>query len=123
LTRAMDKAAEASREALEPKKPGRKGKSEEAQRIIELSKQQSLVEKEAKQWKVRYEIAMKYIELAEKRADQDQKKLLRAGRRAAKRIAGDGEGKPVADRGDGAGAGAQDLEPEGMEEKAGETEA
>ena len=87
-----------------------------------LMKKQSLLEKEANLWKVRYEISKKFTELMEKRLDKDQKKLLRAERRAARGIAGGREGEPMAHDRDGEGAEAQDLEPEGMEEKAGETE-
>ncbi len=38
LTKAIATAEEAAKEALEPKKPGRKPKSEEQQQITELSK-------------------------------------------------------------------------------------
>ena len=63
LSKAIEKANLAAVEALSPKKPGRKGKSEEAQQITTLSKQTSSLEKEVDHWKTRYEVAQAYIEI------------------------------------------------------------
>jgi transposase-like protein len=63
LHKAMTAAQEAAIAALAPKMPGRKGPSEEAQKITELSKTQSSLEKEIHHWKTRYEVAQAYIDI------------------------------------------------------------
>jgi transposase len=137
LHRALEKVEQAAKAALEPKRPGRKGKSEEEQRIIEISKKQSSLEQEVDNWKTRYEVAQAYIEItrdaveAQEREDRKternrrkrerQKKKRRAPAAAGKQPGATGEaGKrprlAVVD--DGAGAGDHDVEPEAVDEEA-----
>lgn len=70
LTKAIATAEEAMKAALEPKKPGRKGKSEAEQKSTELSKMQSSLEKDVEHWKTRYEVAQAYIDIVH---EQDEK--------------------------------------------------
>jgi transposase-like protein len=63
LNQAMEKTKQASMTALSPKKPGRKGKSEEQQKIMTLSKQISSLKNDVEHWKTRYDVAHAYIEI------------------------------------------------------------
>ena len=127
-------------EALEPKRPGRKGKSEDEKRIIELSKKQSSLEKEVENWKTRYEVAQAYIEITRdsvaaqeredrktehnrrKRERQKQKKKKRRAPAAASEQPGTadnaGERARLAVVDGGAGAGDLEIEPEAVDEEA-----
>lgn len=138
LHRALEKVELAAKSALEPKRPGRKGKSEESKQIIELSKKQSSLEKELDNWKTRYEVAQAYIEITRdaveaqergerkernrrKRERQKQKKKRRTPATAGKQPGtnAEGGGKPrLVAIDDGGGAGDHDVEPEAMDEKA-----
>ena len=66
LYRAMDKADKASMEALEPRKAGRKSKSEEAVKLEEAAEEKSALEKELTHWKMKYEVAKTYLDLSRK---------------------------------------------------------
>lgn len=66
LHRATDKADQASMEALEPKKAGRKSKSEAETKLEEAAVQASTLEKELAQWKMKYEVAKTYLDLSRK---------------------------------------------------------
>jgi hypothetical protein len=134
----MDKVELAAKAALEPKRPGRKGKSEDEKRIIELSKKQSSLEKEVDNWKTRYEVAKAYIEITSeaveaqaneerqernrrKRERQKQKKKRRAPASAGKQPGAateDGERARLAVVDDSGGAGDHDDEPEAVDEEA-----
>jgi len=80
LTKAIATVEEVAKSALEPKKPGRKGKSEEALKITELSKKQLSTEKELEHWKTRYEVAQAYIDIVheeEEKTARNQRKRAR----------------------------------------------
>lgn len=85
LTRAMESAEQAAIQALEPKKPGRKGKSEEEKRIMELSKQQSSLEKEVEHWKTRYEVAQTYIDITREEEESEARRVRRNRRKRERR--------------------------------------
>jgi len=120
LGRAMEKAQEGARAALEPQRPGRKGKSEEEERITELSKRQSSLEKEVEQWKTRYEVMKRFAELAREQLHGgeegkvvrlDQKKRRRPTKSSSGKLLSRRDGAPVAGGGDGGGAGDRGGEP------------
>jgi transposase-like protein len=120
LGRAMEKAQEGARAALEPQRPGRKGKSEEKERITELSKKQSSLEKEVEQWKTRYAVMKKFAELARKKIEGDeegkvvrldQKKRRRPRKSSSGKLLARRDGAPVAGGDDGGGAGDHGGEP------------
>ena len=80
LSKAMEKVSRAAVDALEPKKPGRKAKTEQHQEISILSKHRTSLEKEAKHWKMRYEVAQAFIDLTreeERRQPKEGKKKKR----------------------------------------------
>ena len=54
LYRAMEKLDEVSIQALHPQKAGRKGKSEQQQKLSELSTEKSELQKELSHWKTDY---------------------------------------------------------------------
>ena len=124
LSRAVDKAQEAARSALEPKAPGRKQKSEEELRIIELWKQQSSIAQERDHWKTRYEVAQAYIDLLRQEEQEEaarqrrEKKKLRRNkkRKASGKARKRGGGPKLAAVVDGAGARDRDREPAAVEE-------
>jgi transposase-like protein len=66
LYRAMHKADEASAAALEPRRPGRKSKTEDQQAISELSGRMVDLQKELEHWKTKYEVAEAFLELERK---------------------------------------------------------
>jgi len=63
LYRAMEKVKQASLEALEPKKRGRKPKGQEEKEIEELAEQKHELQQELEHMKTKYEVAQAYIEL------------------------------------------------------------
>jgi transposase-like protein len=66
LYRAMDKASKGAAEALEPKLPGRKSQPLSEQKVSELQKDKSRLEKELKHMTQRYEVAKTILELERK---------------------------------------------------------
>jgi transposase-like protein len=66
LSRAMDRADQASVEALEPKKPGKKPKGCQEVEIQELAAGKADLEKELAHWKKKYEVARTFLELQRK---------------------------------------------------------
>jgi transposase-like protein len=69
LHTAMEKADRAAMEALTPKSPGRKGKTEEEKELTKAKKAKTALEKDVKLWKTKYEIAMTFVELHRKLLD------------------------------------------------------
>ena len=131
LTKAIATTEEAAKAALEPKKPGRKGKSEEALKIIELSRKQSSLEKDVDHWKTRYEVAKEYIDLVHEqeektarnqrkreRQKQKEKKPRRSSTKSSRTHSGAAGGAKLAVIDGGANSGDTDAEPEAMEEEA-----
>lgn len=118
LGRVVEKAKEGARAALEPQRPGRKGKGEEDQRITELSKKQSSLEKEVSHWKMRYEVAQAYIDLMRQQgreevpeAMSDQKKPRRKRRGSSGKLLARRDGPVLSVVDDGAGVGGHGGEP------------
>ncbi|MFX1555564.1 MAG: helix-turn-helix domain-containing protein [Promethearchaeota archaeon] len=66
LKTAMEKVDLAAMEALEPKSPGRKGKSREQAQAEAMREEKDTLEKELDRWKQKYEIAMTFVELHRK---------------------------------------------------------
>ena len=139
LTKAIGTAETAMKEALEPKRPGRKGKSEEQQKITTLSKQASSLGKDVEHWKTRYEVAQAYIDIVHEQEDremraernrrkrgrkkQQKKKPKKAAKVGSETPPASGAssipaaGAQLAVLGSGAGPGHRNEEPETMEEK------
>ncbi len=140
LSKAIAKAEAAMKAALEPKQPGRKGKSGEELKNIELSKKQSSLEKDVAHWKTRYEVAQAYIDIVheqeerEMRADRNRRKRGRQKQKKKKlRTVTESSGKPpstpeassgagedsrLAVINGGADAGDRGTKPEAMEDEA-----
>jgi transposase-like protein len=131
LNRAVEKVEQVAMEALKPKPPGRKGKSEEEKKIMELSKTQSSLEKDVKHWKTRYEVAQAFIDITReqeeaelrternrsKRERRKQKKKPRSSPKPAARAARSaGTGAGMAEKDDGDSAGNQRVESGEMDE-------
>jgi transposase-like protein len=116
LDRAIAKMEEAAMEALEPKAPGRKPATEEAQRITELLKKAFSLEQDLEHWKKRYEVAQTFIDILRDSNDAAPKstpssgnakkrKKKRPRRKRVSRAAGEhGTGERLAKGDDGAGA-------------------
>lgn len=66
LYTAMEKVDAAAMEALTAKPPGRKGRSREEEVRIASQKKTEKLEKELQDWKIKYEIAMTFVELHRK---------------------------------------------------------
>jgi len=121
LSRAKAQAEQGALAALEPKKPGRKGKSEEQLQIDALMEQQGKLEKELEQEKKKVEIAQAFLELErtlgqgesaepagkkknrEKRRRRARRRKKKAPRGAgrlgtAARMAGQGDGNDAGDK-------------------------
>jgi transposase-like protein len=63
LYRAMEKADRAAVEALEPKRPGRKGKTPTEAEVLELKASQEALSKELSHWQMKYDVAKAYLDL------------------------------------------------------------
>ena len=82
LSKAVEKVSQAAVDALEPKKPGRKAKTEQDEEISILAKQSISLEKEMNHWKTRCEVAQAFIDLTreeERRQRKEGKKKKRKG--------------------------------------------
>jgi hypothetical protein len=114
----MEKVSRAAVDALEPKKSGRKAKTEEEQEISILSKQSTSLKKELNQWKTRYEVAQAFIDLTreeERRLSREEKKKKR--RKAEKEVLPSWPGPTVASVDDGKSDGNQHGKSEEVGEK------
>ena len=116
LSKAMEKVSQAAMEALEPKKSGRKGKSEEEKKMTELSRRATSLEKDVHHWKTRFEVAKAFIELSreqERRERMQEKKKKRLETSKGTSGSDDTPGKEplLAPVDDGRGAGHPDPEP------------
>lgn len=72
LRQAVEKADQASVEALEPRKRGRKPRKLKEREATELMREKSSLEKELDHWKQKYEVAKTFIELERKLERQEQ---------------------------------------------------
>jgi transposase-like protein len=66
LKTSMDKAEQASMEALTPKSPGRKGKSKAQSEADMIKQEKDSLQKELDRWKQKYEIAMAFLDIHKK---------------------------------------------------------
>ena len=118
LHKAMAQVSRAAVKALEPQRPGRKGKSREELRIGELMKKTTGLEKEVNHWKTRYEVAQAFIDLSreaeqkEARSRRKKKKL----RRPAKEVSRSRPAGTVAGLDDGRDPGNAEAKPGEMDE-------
>ena len=122
LSEAMEKVDRAAMAELEPKSPGRKGPTPEAVALGEAKKATSDLEKELEHWKMKYEIAMTFVELHRKVLDGEplpgeeekgvgEKKKRRKNRRTATEPGPDRNGPRVAGGTDGHRDGGEGQEP------------
>lgn len=116
LSKAMEKVSQAAMEALEPKRSGRKGKSQEQKKVTELSQRATSLEKDVHHWKTRFEVAQAFIELSreqERRERGQGKKKKRCKTSQGTTGSVDRSGKMVrlATVDDGPGTGTPEQEP------------
>jgi transposase-like protein len=117
LYRAMEAADQASTEALEPKKRGRKPRPPSEAQRAELENSNAELHKELEHWKAKYQVARALLDL-ERKMDRGEplpgekgkkKKRRKKGkapsgrrpRRAAQRMASSGDGRGDGDHGPG----------------------
>lgn len=72
LSKAMEKVSQAAVETLEPKRSGRKGKSQEQKKVSELSQRATSLEKDVQHWKTRFEVAQAFIDLSREQDRRDR---------------------------------------------------
>jgi uncharacterized protein YlxW (UPF0749 family) len=112
----MEKVSQAAMEALEPKRSGRKGKSQEEKKVAELSQRATSLEKDVQHWKTRFEVAQAFIDLSreqERRERVQGKKKKRCKTSQGTTGSVDRSGKMVrlATVDDGPGTGTPEQEP------------
>ena len=118
LSKAMEKVSRAAVDALEPKKPGKKARTEQDQEISILSKRHTSLEKEVSHWKMRYEVAQAFIDLTreeERRQRREGKKKKQKG--VEKKVLTSRPGPLLASADDGKGHGDKRSKPGEVEEK------
>lgn len=118
LSKAIEKVSQVATEALEPKKPGRKGKTEEEQRIESLAKKSTSLEKQVKHWKMRFEVAQAFIDLAREQEQREKKKESASQRRTAGELREAGQESPLAPVDDGRDALDRKPKPGAVDEEA-----
>lgn len=84
LRQAVEKADQASVEALEPRKRGRKPRKLKEKEASELMREKSSLEKELEHWKQKYEVAKTFIELERKLEREEQLPGKKAARKKTK---------------------------------------
>jgi hypothetical protein len=110
-------------QSLEPKKPGRKGKSAEEQEITELTKKTTGLQKTVKHWKTRYEVAQAFIDLM-RGTNRDagrgsrKKKRLKVTRLPASKVTESGAETGLAGHDDGRDHGDNARESQTLDEEA-----
>ena len=118
LHKAMAQVSLAAVQALEPQRPGRKGRSREELRIGELTKKTTGLEKEVNHWKMRYEVAQAFIDLS-REAEQKEMRSRRQKkkrRRPAQEVSRTRSAGSVADLDDGRDPGDTETKPGKMDE-------
>jgi len=118
LSKAMEKVSRAAVDALEPKKPGKKARTEQDQEISILSRRHTSLEKELSHWKMRYEVAQAFIDLTrgdERRQRREGKKKKR--RRPEKEVLPSRSGLSLASVDDGESDGHQHPESDEVGKK------
>jgi transposase-like protein len=129
LNKAIEKVEQAALTALEPKSRGRKPKTEEAQKITELSKKHASLEKEVDHWKTRYEVAQKYISImheedeVEERRERNRRKRERKQQKKkrdktssmSRKNGGTGKALRVVSDDNGSGDGDENEKPESVD--------
>jgi len=116
LSKAMEKVSQAAMEALEPKRSGRKGKSQEQKKVTELSQRATSLEKDVHHWKTRFEVAQAFIELSREqerreRGQGKKKKRCKTSQRTPGSVDRAGKTVRLATVDDGPGTGTPEQEP------------
>jgi hypothetical protein len=118
----MEKASQVAMQSLEPKKPGRNGKSAETQEITELMRETTVLQKTVKHWKTRYEVAHAFIELM-RDTNRDRvrvakkKKRLKVTRFPSKQVSESGAKTGLASHDDGRNIGDSIKESQPLDEE------
>jgi transposase-like protein len=120
LSEAMERVDRAAMAELEPKPPGRKGPSPEEAALTMAKQEKTSLEKELEHWKMKYEIAMTFVELHRKvlngeplPGEEEGEKKRKRGKRG-RTAAGSGPGRSgpgVAGGDDGRGDGGGSEKP------------
>jgi predicted DNA-binding protein YlxM (UPF0122 family) len=116
LSKAVEKVSQAAMEALEPKRSGRKGKSQEQKKMSDLSQRTSSLEKDVQHWKTRFEVAQAFIELSREqerreRRQEKKKKRYKTSQATTGSVHRPGQTARLAPVDDGRGAGHPEQEP------------
>ena len=116
LSKAMEKVSQAAMEALEPKRSGRKGKSQEEKKVAALSQRATSLEKDVHHWKTRFEVAQAFIELSREqerreRVQGKKKKRYKTSQGTTGSVDRPGKTARLATVDDGPGAGTPEQEP------------
>ena len=119
LNMAMEKVDRAAMQALEPKSPGRKGRSKKDVQIAQVSKEKASLEKDLVHWKQKYEVAMTFVDLHRKILNGEQlpgeeESPIKKTRRDRKGTRSHGRNRAQAkmvSRDDGTDHGSEDGEP------------
>jgi len=122
LSKAMEKVSQAAMEALEPKRSGRKGKSQTEKKVAELSQRATSLEKDVQHWKTRFEVAQAFIELTREqerreRVQGKKKKRCKASQGPTGSVDRAGKTARLAPVDDGTGAGHPEEEPGKMDKE------
>ena len=119
LSEAMERVDRAAMAELEPKPPGRKGPSPEEAALTMAKQEKTSLEKELEHWKMKYEIAMTFVELHRKvlngeplpGEEEGEKKRRRKNRKSAEEPGPGRSGPGVAGGDDGRSDGGESQEP------------
>jgi transposase len=127
LYRALERADQASVEALTPKRRGRKPAPASHKHLREVQSEKANLEEELLRMTQRYEIAQALLDLQRKAERGErlpgEKKTSRAKRRSNPRVDGrPGTTKAMAGGDDGAGAGSEDVDSGSLEPPSGDLE-
>lgn len=116
LSKAMEKVSQAATEALEPKRSGRKAKSQAEKKVAELSQRATSLEKDVQHWKTRFEVAQAFIDLSREqerreRVQGKKKKRYKTSQGTTGSVDRSGKTARLATVDDGRGAGNPEQEP------------
>ncbi len=118
LNKAMDKAAQAALQALEPKRAGRKARPEQEQEVLGLLKKTKTLEEEIKNWKTRYEVAQAFIDLSREQERQERRKDKKKKRpKPSRTVAALRQRSEMASEGHGQGTGPETPKPGEVDEQ------
>ncbi len=118
LSKAIERASQAALAALEPKRPGRKARSEQEQEVLGLLEKTGTLEKQVKDWKTRYEVALAFIDLSREQEQQERKKGKKKKRpKPSRKFSTARQSALLAPDGHGQGAGPETAKPGEVDEK------